>query len=340
MPPEWHPHAGTWLAWPRNGDTWPRNLSLAQQEFIQLAVAIARDEPVNIVAAAEYHPKIHALLRGHCTEPLPIALWPIATNDAWIRDYGPTFVSDGSKLSAVNWRYNAWGGKYPPFEDDQLVVERIRERWEQFNSDQRPERIDSQLCIEGGALEVDANGVLICTKTCALDKNRNPGWTADAVEQEFKRCLGVSQIIWLHGDAIAGDDTDGHIDQLARFAPENRILYAWTKPDDPQYSGLKKNLDDLQRELERIGGGYELIPLLLPEPVFNGSQRLPASYCNFYITNRSVIVPAFDQPDSDERAAKIIGELFVDRRVVILTSLHLSSGLGSFHCLTQQQPTI
>ncbi len=349
MPPEWHPHAATWVAWPHNEETWPVNLREAQGEFLTLVSTIAQDEPVIIIAPQRCHTALRSALR---IMPKSIAenvwLQNIATNDAWARDYAPTFVINPStkELAAIDWHYNSWGGKYPPYDDDQKVAEQIARH---IPSHVRPQSgcryIRESLCAEGGALEINENGVLLCAISSVVDPNRNPDLSLELIEQKLASNLGTTQIVWLSGDtlvgpAILGDDTDAHIDQLARFTPEGSIVHAWTDDhNDPQFNALQRNREDLETGLRNAGLRYQLVPLPLPDPVEFGGSRLPASYCNFYITNRSVIVPQFDRPQ-DKLALEKLRPLFPDRRIVGLPSTNLSVGLGSFHCLTQQQPFV
>ena len=343
MPPEWHPHSSTWLAWPHNSDTWPENLAAAQQEFLQLVASIAADEPVSVLVSKECvqdFGRVWIAMPKFKTE-FKINFPEIPTNDAWIRDYGPTFVIHESetKLGAVDWQYNAWGGKYPPFDDDQKVARRI------YNTSPIPPLPfpKSEFHIEGGALEIDEDGILMCTRSSIVNPNRNPNRSVEEIETELKNQLGATHIIWLPGDtkegpALIGDDTDAHIDQLARFAPWKNIVHAWTDDkSDPQHAVLSENIDRLKQQLTQDNLQYQLTPLPLPDPVLFDGVQLPASYCNFYITNGSVIVPQFDKPQ-DPRAIKILKPLFPDRKVIGLPSVNLNVGLGSFHCLTQQQP--
>lgn len=237
-------------------------------------------------------------------------------------------------MTAIDWHYNAWGGKYPPFDDDQKVAPRVAETL-------AIESISPDLCFEGGAIEISEAGVLLCTRSCAFDPNRNPGKSLNEVEQIFQKYLGAKQIVWLSGDAIEGDDTDGHIDQLARFTDEKTIVYAWSAPDDPQHAGLAQNLEDLKTGLARLDlGEIRLIALPMPAPITRRERRVPASYCNFLIANGVVIVPQFGEADCDRQAIEILTTLFPGRDVVGLNSLNLSVGLGSFHCLSQQQPAM
>jgi agmatine deiminase len=352
MPAEWNPHHGTWVSWPHNQETWPKNLDGAREEFRALITAIAAHEFVYVcLNDDEMSARFTDWLVSDVT-PGRIILVHVPTNDAWARDYAPTFVLSSSnaggprrpappwfpvaneQLGAVNWHYNAWGGKYPPFDLDQQVARRIAE-------ETGATLIDSTLCLEGGAIEVNDEGVLLTTRSCVLNPNRNPDLSFAQVEAELKLRLGVDQIIWLPGDAILGDDTDGHIDQLARFVNNRTILYAWTDDQsDPQQENLRANLEALQAGLSDLNLDYELQPLPLPAgPVFRGPQRLPASYCNFLITNGSVIVPQFGDRN-DELALSILDQYFPEREMVGLASNHLSVGLGSFHCLTQQMPDV
>jgi len=350
MPAEWQPHAGTWVSWPHNHETWPHNLKKAQKEFRNLINVIAESDGCAYIClngdemSAEYCKQVEPYGRT--------VLCDIPTNDAWARDFAPTFVvadkpydgaqssetvppwfpRDNAWLGAVDWRYNAWGGKYPPFEADQKVAEIVAQQT-------GASYIHSNLCLEGGAIEVNESGILLTTRSCVLNANRNPEWSIEAVETELKSRLGIAHVIWLSGEAIEGDDTDGHIDQLARFVNDTTIVYAWTEDrSDPQFPELQQNLEDLQRGLERLNLNYDLIPLVLPkDPVMFRDQKLPGSYCNFYITNETVIVPQF-QDVHDQLALKVLSEHFPNRDVVGLPSTNLTVGLGSFHCLTQQMP--
>ncbi len=332
MPAEWLPHAATWLSWPRNQDTWPHNLPDVRHEFVELVRAIAAGEPARVMAGpGPDWDSADSALRGIDN----VEIIPIQTNDAWARDYAPTFLvtDDGAELVAVDWHYNAWGGKYPPYDDDQRVAGKIA-AW------LKCQHLPVDLCLEGGALEIDEQNILLCTRTCAFDPHRNPGRTEVEIEVQMKQALQLEHIVWLHGDALIGDDTDGHIDQLARFTPNGTILYAWTDDQaDAQQIGLARNLHDLQSGLATLGDRRSLIPLPIPDPVFFRNVQIPACYCNFYITNSHVLVPAFGA-SQDDQARAIIAEQFPRHEVVSLPSTNLTVGLGSFHCLTQQQPQL
>jgi agmatine deiminase len=330
MPAEWRPQAATWVSWPHNEETWPENLAEAQAEFVAFVRTIAEVQPVRVMVDGDATAGASQALSG-----IPhVDLVPIPTNDAWARDYAPTFVHDPSKqLNAINWEYNAWGGKYPPFDQDRLVATRVGDYL-------GIPVVSPELCFEGGGIEVNDSGIMLCTKSCALNSNRNPGKSLEEVESIFRTHLGVDQILWLSGDAVEGDDTDGHIDQLARFTDDRTIVYAWSNDEsDPQRIGLTENLQDLRRGLKSgLREDYRLIPLPIPPKMELHGRRIPASYCNFLICNGLVIVPQFGQPEFDEMAMQILTPLFPQHRLVGLDSLNLTVGLGSFHCLSQQQP--
>lgn len=345
MPPEWHPHVATWMAWPHNSETWPENLRESQSEYLELVAAISEDEPVQLMCSGETHLDQFLAAVGRRSGKLNnVQIVDIPTNDAWARDYAPTFVinHETNEQIGIDWFYNAWGGKYPPFDLDQKVSKSVCD----FIVKQKPKlgpgctHQKMEYCIEGGAIEINQTGIVLCTKSCALDPKRNRKTSEEAVERLLSDNLGASSVIWLAGDAITGDDTDGHIDQLARFTPSGTVLYAeCLDSSDPQHALLEGNLQDLKRGFTLLGIEVEMVPLPLPDPVQVHGQRLPASYCNFYVTNEKVIVPLFDRP-SDSIALRVIGEHFPSRDVLGLPSTNLSYGLGSFHCLTQQQPAI
>ncbi len=300
--------------------------------------AIAQDEPVVVIAADDTVDELTSAIVSADLTGLPIWLNRIPTNDAWIRDYGATFVSDAAQLLAIDWKYNAWGEKYPPFDLDQQVAKRMVQQMPPHVASDQVLLHESDICLEGGAIEINADGVLMSTRSCLLNQNRNPGISVAKIERELRDCLGAKQILWLSGGGISGDDTDGHIDQIARFVPGNKIVMASpSDADDPAASELDRNADDVKTQIDRLDLPYEVVPLPVPSTLHDEGRRLPASYCNFYITNRTVIVPQFDRPQ-DEVARRTLASLFPDRVIKALPSVHLVAGLGSFHCLTQQQP--
>ena len=334
MPAEWEPQESVWLSWPHNLETWPNNLAQAQHEFTRLVETIAPTQPVFVLGGSSKDQAVFRLAQQTLGNLPNVTVLDIPTNDAWARDYAPTFVTDSDGCTiAIDWHYNAWGGKYPPYDDDQKVGSAVAKHLGISS-------IAHGFCFEGGAIEVNGDGVLLSTKSCALDPYRNAKIELESVDTILAQHLGTEKHIWLTGGkAIFGDDTDGHIDQLARFTDHNTIIYAWTDHDgDPQLEGLEQNYRDLERELKLAQlDDMRLIPLPIPAKIEYCQRRIPASYCNFLITNEQVIVPQFGQPE-DAQAIEILASLFSSRQTIGLDSLNLSVGLGSFHCLSQQQP--
>ena len=335
LPAEWEPQVAVWLTWPDNKETWPENLFEAQIEFCALVHCLAEMVTVRVIVnQPSLDDAYKRLIRPDIRN---VGFINIPTNDAWARDYAPTFVvSSDNALVAIDWDYNAWGGKYPPFEDDQQVAGKIA-------TGMTVQTLRPELCFEGGAIETNGQGIVLSTLSCALDPNRNLGSPEELrkrFEATFKKYLGAEHTIWLPGDAIDGDDTDGHIDQLVRFTDAKTLVYASCDSDNDQHTAFAKNLIALQAGLADAGGDFDLHALPIPrQPIDFCGRRLPTSYCNFLITNDLVVVPQFGCPE-DAQAMQTLKPLFPDRYVVGLPSRNLSVGLGSFHCLSQQQPAI
>jgi agmatine deiminase len=276
----------------------------------------------------------HATEAREALDGLPteqISFHFISTNEPWCRDHGPIFLTRSSdpKLSVVDWDYNAWGNKYPPFDLDEVVPTRVAEILgvPVF----RPGMI-----LEGGSIDVNGSGALLTSESCLLNKNRNPNLSRNDIEQHLRDYLGVRDILWL-GDGIAGDDTDGHIDDLARFVSERTVVtVVEDDPGDENYGPLQRNLSRLQSM--KIGGrAIEVITLPMPGRIMREGLRLPASYANFYIANTCVLAPTFADT-ADEVALSTLSECFPGRRIIGIDCRELVWGLGAFHCLTQQQP--
>jgi agmatine deiminase len=263
----------------------------------------------------------------------PITVHDIPTNDAWCRDHGPIFLVDGKEPALVDWEYNAWGGKYPPFDFDNAVPQRIA-------AIQKRRVFSPGIVLEGGAIENNGRGVLLTTERCLLNPNRNAGLSRDKIEGYLRDYLSVEKILWLaHGD-IPGDDTDGHIDQLARFVNPTTIVAAVATDDtDVCFDELQAMWEELTKLTDVEGEPFTIVPLPIPSPKFVGEQRLPCSYCNFLIVNGGVIVPQFNDP-ADAVALQTLQRLMPDREVVGSPSLDLIWGLGSFHCMSQQEPQL
>ena len=360
-PAEWEPQASVWLSWPRNPKTWPGHFEPVPDEFAQFVRLLAEYEPVNILAGGR---EVLEQARSLVGDFKNVTLHDIPTNDAWCRDHGPTFLSrpptpsgpdadinlpspghsaqiqppatplaDGVSdlLSLVDWEYNAWGGKYPPFDLDNQVPRRIAEL-------QGRRRFVPGIILEGGAIDGNGAGTILTTESCLLNPNRNPQLSRERVEGYLRDYLAAQKILWLTGGEIAGDDTDGHIDQIARFVnPTTVVAAACDDEADENFAPMKQNLVELQQMTDQDGRPLEIIPLRLPQPLFCDGQRLPASYCNFLIANGVVVVPQFGDP-ADEEALRTLAPLFPGRDVRGCPSRNLIWGLGSFHCLSQQEP--
>jgi agmatine deiminase len=330
FPAEWEPHAAMWLSWPRNPNTWPGKFAPVPAEFAQFVRALAQFEPVNILAGGE---AVLAQARELVGDLSNVRLLDIETNDAWCRDHGPTFLSSRTGLppALVDWEYNAWGGKYPPFDKDNAVPRQIAELMNR-------RRFATGIVLEGGAIDGNGAGTILTTESCLLNPNRNPGLSREDVERYLADYLGAKKVLWLTGGEIAGDDTYGHIDQIARFVSPTRVVVSLSDdPADENYGPAQQNLVELQAMTDQDGRPLEITPLYLPRSLYCDDQRLPAGYCNFVFANGGLIVPQFGDP-ADERAIAAMQELLPDRQVIGSPSLDLIWGLGSFHCLSQQEP--
>ncbi len=334
-PAEWEPHDATWLAWPHKEASWPGKFERVPPVFVEMVRALVPGERVEIlVRDGAMESAVAARLAEARLAGADVRLHRIATDDAWIRDHGPTFVVDEAarELLAVDWDYNAWGGKYPPWESDARVARAIAEI---VGCSSRQPR----LILEGGSIEGDGEGTLLTTESCLLNRNRNPALDRAAIEQHLRAALGVSTILWL-GDGIAGDDTDGHVDDLTRFVAPGRVVTVLEDdPRDVNYNTLRANRERLVALRDARGRQLDVIPLPMPAPVLEVQDRLPASYANFYIGNEAVLVPVFGC-SADREAMGILGELFPGRRVTGIPARDLVWGLGACHCLTQQQPRV
>jgi len=329
LPAEWEEHVATWLSWPHNRETWPGKFAPVPARFAQLVRTLAAFEPVQVLAGGE---AVMREAREHLAGTANLTLHDIPTNDAWARDHGPTFLQGppGVAPALVDWRYNAWGGKYPPYDLDDAVPRRIAER-----SGYRRFAVD--MVMEGGAIDSNGRGTLLASETCLLHPGRNPGRTRAEIESCLTAYCGVRQVLWLTGE-MAGDDTDGHVDQLARFvAPTTVVAAVESDPSDVNYGPLQENLRHLRRLSDQDGRPLEIVELPMPAPISFAGQRLPASYVNFYIANGVVVVPQFDDP-ADAVARETLSALFPDRQVRGLPATDIVLGLGALHCLTQQQP--
>lgn len=335
LPAEWAPHEATWLSWPHNRDSWPGVFAGVDPAMALFVRALAECEPVYInVLHAEHERHVRKLLAA-AAPPERLRFFRFPTNDAWARDHGAIFVTrptaEAPRL-AVDFDYNAWGGKYPPFDLDRQVGRQMAEALGV------PRYAKPGIVLEGGSIEVNGEGALLTTEQCLLNPNRNPLLTRADIEALLRDSFGVSEILWL-GDGIEGDDTDGHIDDLTRFvAPDAVVTVVEPNQADPNHAPLAANrrlLDEL-----RVGGRpLTVVELPMPEPQYLEDQRLPASYANFYVANGAVLVPVFGCP-ADDVACATLRDCFPGRRVVPIDCRVIIAGLGALHCLTQQVPAI
>jgi agmatine deiminase len=336
MPAEWEHHEATWLSWPHKEESWPGAFEPVPGIFVEITRHLAESELVRInVADVDFAESVNTLLRAGGVNLDAVRFHFNPTNDAWARDHGPIYVVrdlNGRRERAINdWGYNAWGDKYPPYDLDDVIPTRIAEEMNEtlFNPG---------IVMEGGSLDVNGGGTLITTEACLLNPNRNPHLNREQIEQYLKDYLGVTNILWL-GEGIVGDDTDGHIDDLTRFVSRDTVVTVIEEdPQDENYQLLQDNYERLLRMKDQDGNPLRILKLPMPGPVCFADQRLPASYANFYIANNSVLVPTYRHAN-DARACEILQACFPNRRVVAVDCTHLIWGLGSIHCVTQQQPS-
>ena len=329
VPAEWEPQECVWISWPHNEDTWPARFNKIPTFFAGWVELIAESVPVRILASSESLQNCESLL-GTKTN---IDLFDVPTNDCWVRDYGPTFVlsESDSALSLVDWQYNAWGGKYPPWDSDAAVG-----KW--LANELRLPLASSELTVEGGALEFDGGGRLLTTASCLLAKNRNPHLDESQVVRELERHTGVNEVVLLDGGGLEGDDTDGHIDQLARFIDrENIVVCVSNHPHDKHASGLQQNLLQLQAWTETTSPRPQVHRLPAPATRRINDQAVPQSYCNFLRLGRErLLVPRFHAPE-DDYAAGLLRELS-GADVTQVDCSDLAWGLGALHCASRDQP--
>lgn len=338
MPPEWSPQEAVWLSWPvddpRHWGGSKRNMIWAK--FAEIAAAVSHFEPVRINAPGADHAAIAAVCNRAKVVPERLELFDHPHNDVWCRDHGPIFVKNAGtgEVAVTDWEFNAWGGKFPPWDQDNIIPSRIA-------SALGLRRFEGGMILEGGGIEVNGAGQLLTTEAVLLNPNRNPNLSRAQVEQKLRDGLGVSEILWLK-QGIEGDDTDGHIDDLARFINPQTILACVDRDSNsPNQQILEDNLARLRSFLGPNQRAFDVMEIPLPEACEVVGWRLPvlpASYVNFLIVNGGVLVPTFRQKKNDDRALGIIRELFSDREVVGIDCLDLVEEGGTLHCISQQQP--
>jgi agmatine deiminase len=294
-------------------------------------LSTGEDVNVNVLDEAD-EARVAAVLAGSTIARRErVHLRRIPTNEPWCRDHGPIFVVRDDEVAVVDWGYNAWGGKYPPFDRDDAVPQRVAALLGMRAF--RP-----GIVMEGGSLDVNGRGTLLTTESCLLNPNRNPTLDRAAIERHLGEFLGIRHVVWL-GDGIAGDDTDGHVDDITRFvAADTIVTVVEDDPADENHRPLQENLARLRAARDQDGKPFTILTLPMPRPVEREGQRLPASYANFYIGNAVVLVPTFADPN-DARALDVLARCFPQRRIVGIDSRDLVWGLGAFHCATQQQPS-
>jgi agmatine deiminase len=338
MPAEWEPHEATWIAWPHRRDDWPGKFATIPWVYAEIVRHLHLAERVCIlVNDARTEARARRILCRAGLDLGRIEFVPLVTDRSWTRDYGPLFVRDShGTIALTDWQFNAWA-KYPDWQADDAVPAQIASlldlpAWQ-------PKVRQRRVVLEGGSIDVNGAGLLLTTEECLLApvQARNPGIARRELEQVFADYLGIEKVLWL-GRGIAGDDTHGHVDDLTRFvSPQTVVTVVEENPADSNYEPLQENLHRLRGMTDQHGKPLAVVPLPMPEPVWFDGQRLPASYANFYIANDRVLVPTFND-SADRRALEILADLFPGRKVVGIHAVDLVWGLGTLHCLTQQQP--
>jgi len=334
MPAEWEPHDAVWIAWPHNPRTF-LDIPAVERAYFEFIAHVHTSERVEVfVPTAVIHRKVRAKLREMGVDLERVILHTSDYSDVWIRDYGPTFVVSRAlgKIAMVRWEFNAWGGKY----DDQISDGKIPRV---MNRRLILPIFEPGIVMEGGSIDTNGRGTVLTTRACLLNPNRNPSLTREQIEDRLCEYLGIENVIWLN-KGIVGDDTDGHIDDIARFVGPSTVVCAFeTDTTDANYSALNENYEILLQSRDQDGRPLTVVKLPMPGKVEDEEQRYPASYTNFYIGNTVVIVPVFNDPN-DAVALKILEGLFPGRTVIGINARAMVEGSGTFHCATQQQPEV
>lgn len=330
MPAEWAAHTRTFISWPIQASMcYPDQYEAVSASYAEIIRAIAEFEPVTVVVNRADLSKVSALFQGERVECLPIE-----HNDAWLRDNGPTFVAnEAGELAGVNWKFNAWGGKYAPWDlDDQVAPQIIAHTG--------VKRFDAPLVMEGGSIHTDGEGTMLTTEECLLNTNRNPELSREQIEEHVKNYLNIRQVIWLK-NGLSGDETDGHVDNIACFAaPGKVIIQVCDDPEDDNYAITQENLEILRHAVDAKGRALEIIPIQQPPIRHYEGQRLTLSYLNFYFVNGGIILPVFggDAAQTDRMAEETLQKAFPDRRIRTVDGMGVIREGGNVHCTTQQMP--
>jgi agmatine deiminase len=336
FPAEFEPHEATWLSWPHKEASWPGKIQSIFPSYVLFVKTLARFEKVRINVADEtMRMRASRMLEEGGVDMSQVEFFLHPTNDAWCRDHGPAFLLRDSMeepKAVVDWNYNAWGGKYPPYDLDDVIPTRIARHYE------LPVFYPG-IVMEGGSVDFNGRGTVVTSTCCLLNANRNPHLKRSQIEEFLLEYYGQEQVLWVD-DGILGDDTDGHIDDTVRFVNADSVVVVVEEdPNDENQEPLRKNLSDLKKMRLLDGRQLNIVEIPMPDPVIWEDQRLPASYANFYIANRCVVVPTF-RSDKDDRVMSILSGCFPDRELVGIDSTDIIWGLGSFHCLSQQEPAL
>jgi agmatine deiminase len=335
MPAEWHRHAATQLHWPSNRKTWPgERLDRVEDVYCKIIEELHFFEPIHLfVESLEIRNRVMQKLSGRAVDLDRVIIHQQKINDVWARDCGPIFVKQGNEYLILDWDYNTWGEKYPPWENDNALPKYIADKF-------GVTRVEPGMILEGGSIDVNGAGALLTTESVLLNPNRNPEMSKSEIEEKLKEYLGVDQIIWLK-KGLAGDDTDGHIDDITRWLNEDTVLtMVCQDTEDVNYEALQENLEILQTVTLKNGNKLNIETLPLPQTkiegtTVDGSEYVPASYANFYIANGAVFVPVYDER-FDVQALELFQQYFPGRKVIGIPCKDLVWGQGSIHCITQQ----
>jgi len=332
MPPEWTKHTRTFISWPIQASMcYPENYDAVCQGYTEIILAIAEFEPVTVVVNPDDLEKLSRYFDHDRIE-----LLAIEHNDAWLRDNGPTFlIHESEDPVGVNWKFNAWGEKYAPWDLDDQVAPKILDYV-------GLKRFDAPLVMEGGSIHVDGEGTLLTTEQCLLNPNRNPKMTRGQIETELKKYLNIQKVVWLK-EGLDGDETDGHIDNIACFvAPGKILMQVCNDPGDKNYAITQENLRILESEVDALGRTFEIIPIQQPPKLcdLKSGSRLTLSYLNFYFVNNGIILPVFSgkAKETDQLAIKVLEKLFPERRIRTVNGMGIIQEGGNVHCTTQQMP--
>ena len=330
MPAEWSRHEAVWLAWPHDPTTFISGVEKVEETFVKIIDLIHKDEIVNLLVKDNaMKQKVSNLLEVNKVDLKRMRFFEFDYADVWFRDYGPIFIKRGKNLAMVHWTFNSWGEKYEELLKDARIPHEI-------NKIMHLRSFEPGIVLEGGSIDVNGKGTLLTTEQCLLNKNRNAHLKKEEIEKFLKDYLGIAHIIWLKS-GIAGDDTDGHIDDLARFVNPTTVVCGYENEEDENSEALRTNYEILCQSTDQNGKKLKIVKLPMPKNITYEEKRLPATYTNFYIGNRTILVPTF-RSRNDQMATSILQKLFPGRKVVGVDCVDLICGFGAIHCITQQEP--